>query len=239
MRPSLLISLATYALLGGPGGLAQAPFDPDGSKPTPLIEIQPTPAGVFNWSSQQAGPSKRLFAPDAVDAAHPKPASGWIKNLTIESFGYDPKAREPGFELSPGYAAATWFNLQGLECPGCVMQSTRTRSTIPPFGANVTLRLFGGRVELFAGFGGLEALRPDGTFQPLGRRRLRNAEGAFTGFASGGDAWLTQIKAGAAVAVDRHRHVWIGGTARHLYNFGPGQSQWSTLSGDATFKLGR
>jgi len=156
------------------------------------------------------------------------PHSGWLKNLTIESFGYSPTTRQE-FAFSPGYFAAL-FNLQGLECPRCVLGPvTRPRFTLPPFGAIATLKFHDDRIELLAGFGGIEAWKPDGTFEPRGRSLWTS---------SYGDAWLTQAQAGVRFALDRQQHVSVGATGRYLQNFGSGPQKWSTFSGDVMFKLG-
>jgi hypothetical protein len=170
-----------------------------------------------------------------------KPVSVWalpkadsnptfLKNLTIESFGFDLAPQAPGFQFSPGYTA-TFFNLQGLECPRCVLGPVDRdgRFTLPPFGAKATLKLQQGRVELFSGFAALEAWKPDGTFEPQGHRAFSS---------SYGDAWLAQTEAGGRIALDRGQHVWVGASGRHLSNFGPGQKEWNTFSGAATFEFG-
>ena len=162
-----------------------------------------------------------VLAPAGIDSNRSSPRPEWLKKLTIESFGYGPAPLEPGFDLSPGYAAAL-FNLYGLECPGCVRGpvTRRPQLTLPPFGANATWKLRDGRVELFTGAGGIEAWRPTSTF-------ITN------------DAWLTQVQFGGRVAIDHSQRLWFGGTGRSLYNFGPGPKHWNTFGGDATFKFGR
>jgi hypothetical protein len=156
------------------------------------------------------------------------PASGWLKNFTIESFGFGP-ATPQEYAFSPGYFAAV-FNLQGLECPRCVLGPvSRSRFTLPPFGALASLKFHDDRIELFTGFGGLEAWRPDGTFEPQGRSLWTN---------SYGDAWLTQAQAGVRVGLDRQKRVSVGATGRYLRNFGSGPEHWNTFSGDVMFKLG-
>jgi hypothetical protein len=157
------------------------------------------------------------------------PQPGWLKNLTIESFGYGPTTPQD-YAFSPGYFAAL-YNLQGLECPRCVPGPvTRPRFTLPPFGALATLKLHHDGIRLFAGFGGIEAWKPDGTFEPRGKSLWTN---------SYGDAWLTQAQAGVRFALDPQHRVSVGATGRHLNNFGSGPQQWSTFSGDVTLKLGR
>ncbi len=155
--------------------------------------------------------------------------SGWPKNFTIESFGYGATTPRE-FAYSPSYFAAL-FNLQGLECPLCVLGPvSRSRFTLPPFGARASLKFYDGRIELFTGFAGIEAWKPDGTFEPRGRSLWTS---------SYGDAWLTQAQAGVRLALDRQQHVSVGATGRYLYNFGPGPQKWSAFSGDIMFKLGR
>jgi hypothetical protein len=157
------------------------------------------------------------------------PEPGFLKNFMIESFGYGPNTPQE-FTYSPGYFADL-YNLQGLECPRCVLGPvSRSRFTLPPFGAIAKLRLHDDRIELFAGFSGIEAWKPDGTFEPRGRSLWTN---------SWGDAWLTQAQAGARVALDHQQHVSVGATGRYLYNFGSGPQHWNTFSGDVTLKLGR
>jgi hypothetical protein len=163
----------------------------------------------------------------SVPKADSQPA--FLNNLTIESFGYGSAQLAPGFQFSPGYTAA-FFNLHGLECPGCVIGPiTRAKFTLPPFGAKATLKLLDSRVELFSGFAALEAWKPDHTFEPRGLSMFSS---------SYGDAWLTQVEAGGRIALDPSQRVWIGATGRHLWNLGPGQKEWNTFSGTATFVFG-
>lgn len=236
MKVSLPLSLV---ICGGAFGLAQSPVQGDPGKRALLMELPSVRPGNFTLLSVPNGGSGSGLPLNGIESARPRATSGWTKHLTVESFGFSSKPQGPGFEPLPNYQSPTLFDLHGLECPGCVMPAFRSRSIIPPFGANAKLRLLDGRFELVAGFGAVESLRPEGTFQPQGLQRHGSAESAFTGFASGGDAWLAQAKAGAAVAVDPHRRIWVGGTARYINNLGPGQDQWSTLSGNATFNLGR
>ena len=156
------------------------------------------------------------------------PQSGWLKNFTIESFGYTLTTPQD-YAYSPGYFAAL-YNLQGLECPRCVLGPvSRSRFTLPPFGAIARLKLFDNRIELFTGFSGLEAWKPDHTFEPQGRALWTSTYG---------DAWLTQAQAGVRLGIDRQQHLSIGATGRTLYNFGSGPEHWSTVSGDVMFKFG-
>ena len=104
-----------------------------------------------------------------------------------------------------------------------------SRPALPPFGATVTAKLKHDRLEFFAGFGGIEAWKPEGTFEPQGHRPTTTTDG---------DAWLIQGQVGSRFAVDPNRHLWLGGTARRLYNFGPGPKQGNTLSGEAVIRFG-
>jgi len=162
------------------------------------------------------------------DTATSSPQPGWLKNFTIESFGYSPTTPQE-FAFSPGYFAAL-YNLQGLECPRCVLGPvSRSRFTLPPFGALATLKLHDDRIRLFAGVGGIEAWKPDGTFEPRGRSLWTN---------SYGDAWLTEAQAGVRLGLDRQQHVSVGATGRYLRNFGSGPEHWNTFSGDVMVKFG-
>jgi hypothetical protein len=212
MRP-LLISSFLGIGSGALNVLAQTPVGTDTIRPITGITI-PTSAfrPVSVWSVPKGG-------------SHPR----FLKNLTIESFGYGLAPQAPGFQFSPGYTAAL-YNLQGLECPGCVVGPVnRARFTLPPFGSKVTLKLRDDRVELFGGFAALEAWKPDNTLEPRGRS---------LGTSSYGDAWLTQVEAGGRVAVERSQHLWLGATGRHLVNFGSGKKEWNTFSGGATLEFG-
>lgn len=181
---------------------------------------------LLGFASGGAGILAQPVAGTNTNTIGPQP--GWLKNFTIESFGYGPTTPQE-FAFSPGYFAAL-FNLQGLECPRCVLGPVnRSRFTLPPFGAIATLKLHDDRIELVAGFGGIEAWKPDGTFEPRGRSLWTNTYG---------DAWLTQAQAGVRFALDPQHHLSVGATGRHLNNFGSSPQQWSTFSGDVTLKLG-
>jgi hypothetical protein len=169
------------------------------------------------------------FRPFSILLPKPDLHPAFPKNLTIESFGYGPGPLAPGYQFSPGYTAA-FFNLQGLECPGCVMGPVnRAKFTLPPFGAKAKLKLWDDRIELFSGFAALEAWKPDGAFEPRGLSLFSS---------SYGDAWLAQMEAGGQISLDRTQHVWVGATGRHLSNFGPGQKDWNSFGGSATFVFG-
>jgi hypothetical protein len=195
-----------------------------------LVVCAQTPAGP-GTINPSPGITIPAFKPFSVwPAPKAEPPHTFPKNLTIESFGYSLAPQEPGFQFSPSYTAA-FFNLQGLECPGCVLGPVnRAKFTLPPFGAKATLKLWDDRVELFSGFGALEAWKPEGTFEPRGHSFFSS---------SYGDAWLAQVEAGGRIALDRGQHVWVGATGRHLSNFGPGLKEWNTFSGGATFVFGQ
>jgi hypothetical protein len=203
---ALWISFALGFVSGGAGILAQPLVDNDTNKPgtTPAIP--------------------NLAIPEDTISSH----SGWLKRFTIESFGYGPTTPQE-FASSPGYFAAL-FNLQELECPRCVLGPvSRSRFTLPPFGAIARLKFCDGRIELFTGLGGIEAWKPDGTFEPRGRSLWTS---------SYGDAWLTQGQVGVRLGLDRQQHISVGATGRYLYNFGSGPEHWSTISGDVMLKFG-
>jgi hypothetical protein len=189
------------------------------SPAAPIVSAQ-TPS-----ATDAAQPATKIWTVPKADTNPP-----FLKNFTIESFGFTLAPQAPGFQFSPGYTS-TFFNLHGLECPYCVPgpQDRGGRFTLPPFGAKATLKLQDGRVQLFSGFAALEAWKPDGTFEPRGHSLFST---------SYGDAWLAQTEAGGRISLDPHQHLWIGATGRHLSNFGPGQKEWNTFSGAATFEFG-
>ena len=194
-----------------------------------------TPVGVLGSKSEAKTPAPSLVPPSSI----PNPASysqgvtpqstyrsGFLKNLTIDSFGYDLSPTAQGFEssgLSPGP-----FTAHGLECPYCVQKPlmNRSRFTLQPFGSQATLYSWDKRMESFVGFGGVEAWLPDSA--PILNRRA----------SSFNDAWLMQTQAGSNVALDPGRHFWLGATGRYLQNFGEGPKHWNTFSGNATFRFG-
>ncbi|MGI8960026.1 MAG: hypothetical protein ACR2IV_09755 [Bryobacteraceae bacterium] len=98
------------------------------------------------------------------------------------------------------------FASHGLECAFCISRPTsdRTRYTLPPFGAQATLSLWHDRGQLFTGFGGVNAWKPDNTLIQPNRRGT-----------SFNDAWLAQGAAGGRVAVDRNRYLWPGPAGRY------------------------
>jgi hypothetical protein len=239
----LLASLILEGVLGGPGLFAQPTSDANKGEPASTHAIASLPLGnhgspeYFHLSTANLRlastlpPSIDISSTIELDRNPSTPGIHRFGNLTIESFGYGPNTpRLAGFEFSPDYTAAM-FNLHGLECPRCAIGPVdRARSTLPPFGANVTLRLRDGRIELFAGVGALEAWKADVEFEPKGFQKFSNTYG---------DAWLSQAMAGGRIALDRDHHFWLGATARHAYNFGAGTRQWSSITGDATFRFGR
>jgi len=186
-------------------------------------------SGQIDGQSSSGTPAKAgTFFGWPVDS-YKAPSARKSVTLTLESFGYKstPARNEDGL-VQPAYTLS-YFDLHGLECPMCVAPGFRARVAIPPFGATANLSLFHDRVNFFAGFGGVEAVIPPGSFRPQGLRLFTSPED---------DAWLMQFKAGGQVAVDPQKHLWIGGAARRFYSSGAGPRQWSSLSGEATFKLG-
>lgn len=184
-------------------------------------------------------PSSSVFFPAHIfpaikkmpTIAAPQPlTSPFFTHFKIESFGIGSSPLEPGYMFSSAYIA-TFYDFQGLECPLCIPGPRNlSRLTLPPFGATATVKLIGDHLELFAGFGGIEAWKADGTFQPQGHRPFTSSDD--------GDAWLLQGQAGFRFSVDHDRHLWLGASGRRLYNFGPGPKNWTTNSVDATFRFG-
>jgi len=226
---ALLISLVVGVL-----ALAQPPGDQDPSNSETksagaFSDRQGTTLALPTWTSlippdlslqKSGGESVPWAGADIGIDKNTNFRPGWLKKLTVESFGWGPAPLMPGFDLSPSYTSEL-FNLHNLECPLCARGPlNRSQLALPPFGANVTWKLRDGRVELFTGVGGIEVWRPTTNF-------IMN------------DAWLTQIQFGGQVAIDHNQRLWFGGARRSLYNLGPGPQHWNTLGGEATFKFGR
>ncbi len=174
-----------------------------------------------------------LFAQqqDVVDATKLKDHSrpGFLKNLTIESFGYSSAPTGPGFE-SPTTLTPGPFTSHGLDCPRCTVRPVmeRNRYTPPPFGAQATLKLWSGRAELFTRYSGVNAWKPDNTLIEPNRRG-----------SSFNDSWMTEATLGGRVAVDRDQHLWLGTAGSYLEHFGEGKKHWNSYGASATFQFGR
>jgi hypothetical protein len=160
--------------------------------------------------------------------------SGFLKNLTVESFGFDLSPTGQGYE-SPLRFTNSPPGSDWLECPRCIARPAmeRSRFTLPPFGAQATLPVWHERAELFTGFGGVNGWKPDNTLIEAGR-----GASPFSRARSFNDAWLLQGDAGARVAVDHGRRLWLGPVGRYVSNFGEGKKHWNTFGGTATFRLG-
>ena len=124
----------------------------------------------------------------------------------------------PGIELEAGVFAAIDPIGQGCDRFGCMAPSSDYIWV--PFGVRFIRPIAHGRVELSAGGGGL-------------------FEHFSTSFAPGGAAGYDYngfggcVKASLALALDRHRHFWIGATPRlNLANSGGYRDRWFLITGD-------
>jgi hypothetical protein len=214
----LLVSCLSGLLSAGIGAFAQSQMD------TPLIKSGggteiPSLKSVkqLEWSAHK-GHSR----------------SGFLKDLTVESFGFDLSPTGQGFESPLRFTNAPVVS-DGLECPRCIARPAmeRSRFTLPPFGAQATLSLWHDRTEIYTGFGGVNAWKPDNTLIEAGR-----GGAPFSRARSFNDAWLLQGDAGARVAVDHGRHLWLGPVGRYVSSFGEGKKHWNTFGGTATFHFG-
>ncbi len=226
-----LASLALASLAGQPALLSQTP---PGTLAAPLVQVsnpakaldQILPAPKLTGLTPGGG---HILQPLWPQPPQKRRTSRWVRHFGIDSFGYSPKAGALDFTSSPGYTSAL-FNLQNLECPGCLFGPLpEAPLALPPFGADVAWKLGHDRVELFSGFGGVEAFGPNGWINPVTRR-------FWTGSSTNG--WLTETKFGGRFAVDSGRHLWLGGSGHVIHNYGPGLSNWKGFGGDATFRFG-
>ncbi len=187
-------------------------------EPSPGTTAEPFPVDRGQPSASTLS-KRRKRQPDFVNHFH------------LESFGFGAGAQALGYEFSPEYAAS-FFHLQGFECPDCILGApNRTRFTLPPFGAKATYTLWNGRVQLFGLSGGTEAWKPTITVNKVG----------YSSFPSTyEDSWLLQAEGGARVAVDRSHRLWLGGSARESYQpISNIQQKWATFTGSAEFTFGR
>ena len=124
----------------------------------------------------------------------PSPATGFIKHLTIESFGYTSSPVLPGYEFAPTNTSA-FYNLNQLDCPLCVIgfPLTRTRAVLPPFGAKATYKVWHDRLALFTDFGGIDGVPTFNT------PRLNPALVRATSF---NDDWFVTSDIGARIGID-------------------------------------
>ncbi len=155
--------------------------------------------------------------------------AGFVKDLTIESFGYSSAPTGLGFENPGQLSGAGALSTLGLECARCIFRPAmeRARYTLPPFAGRAIWSPIGGRLEVVAGQGGVNAWKPDNTLIEPNRRDT-----------SYNDAWQLQNWLSSNFAVDGKRRVWLGGEARRVENFGSGLKHWDTYSGTATFLFG-
>ena len=155
------------------------------------------------------------------------PHSDILKHLTIESFGVGLSYRGQGLESSPRLSSGP-LTPEGFECPRCLIRPPmdRYRSTLPPFGAQLTLRLWSDRAQIFGRFGGVNAWKPDHTIIDAHRGSSFN------------DAWLIQSVFGARVALDRNKHIWLGMEVGYFKSLGADQRRWHSERVTATYLFG-
>ena len=98
---------------------------------------------------------------------------------------------------------------------------SRERVTLLSLGFRGILPLAHGRVELFAG--------------PSAAHLWSSAYELTEGYLS--PRWLFEVDGGGRVAIDRHRHFWIGPTARFTRDIGRPTQEWVSLTGDFGFRF--
>jgi hypothetical protein len=160
----------------------------------------------------------------------PAPSTGFLKHLTIESFGYGHSANAVSDEFAPGNTSA-FYNLHQLTCPLCIgiPPLGRTRAVLPPFGAKATYGMWRDRLILAAGFGGIDAIPGDNTprFNPMLMRAT-----------SFNDDWIVSSDVGARISVDPQKQLSVGITQRYVNDFGPATNGWRETTGGLTFTPG-
>jgi hypothetical protein len=123
----------------------------------------------------------------------------------------------PGIELEAGVFATMNPLGEGCVAAGCITPTSHYFWV--PFGVRFLMPLKHDRFELSAGGGGL--------FDHFSTSAQVGLGGySYNGF--GG-----YVKASAALALDRHRHFWLGFTPRiYLANSGNYRDRWFLITGD-------
>jgi hypothetical protein len=166
------------------------------------------------------------FPQGDVQVSKPFPSNGFLKHLTVESFGYSSSEIEQGYESSPNTTSRP-YSLHGLECPLCTPgPMNRVRQVLAPFGAKASMSFWHDRLILFAGFGGINAANSGNSprMTPLSMRASPD-----------NDEWILQREIGAAVAVDPEKHLTFGISQGYLNDFGPSKNSWTTTTGNLSF----
>lgn len=179
-----------------------------------------------------------------------------FRNFQLISFGHYSSAVAP-FDAPSLTNAKTAYDVLGLECPACgIAPPNRTRATLQPFGAKLSVDLFHGHLQLFASYGGNESWRPDGQMQGIGAQHLSPLGGINSWKAVapnlapmwGGahllwdgqynDSWLLQTHLGFRYFLDSEKSISFGISQGYVQNTGPsGAPNWRSTTADLTITL--
>jgi hypothetical protein len=172
---------------------------------------------VFVFEAAGAAQDASLLAPpEIVNVAR----NNWRSQLAT-IFPTPEKGRltteSPVRDLAPGVtipdfggALQDYVNRLG---PGASLDSRA------PFGGSLLFTFAGGRLEVFGGLGGI--------FVPWASSYTRP------------NSWLTQTSAGARVALDPNRRVWLGVSTYLLTNSADKTRSRAYPSADLTFRFGK
>jgi hypothetical protein len=97
---------------------------------------------------------------------------------------------------------------------------SRERVTLISFGGRGIAPLMGGRIELFAGAGGVHV----------------SSSGALL-IGYGATSWLAQVDGGGRIAIDKRRHFWLGPTVRFSRNVSRPTQEWVSLTAGFGFRF--
>ena len=174
----------------------------------------------LRWAVTVLLGSAYAFPQSDTRVSKPFPSSGFLKHLTIESFGYT---------SSTSTTTSMPYDFHGLECPLCTPgPMNRVRQLLPPFGAKASMTFWHERLILFAGFGGVNAASSS-IINPRTNPKLLLRS------SPDNDDWILQRQIGAAVAVDPEKHLSFGISQGYLNDFGPSQKSWTTTTGNLNF----
>ncbi len=154
-----------------------------------------------------------------LDSVNVVDASLFLKNHSYTLFGF------PFSDVQIDGTAPAVPNGQILYAGGPLQSYLNIEQSYPlydvvrSFGATGVFTADRRRIELFGGMGGVYVPFRSSYTMP--------------------NAWLTQVSAGARIALDPGQHLWLGGTASWLTDFADKNRQWGSLSADFTFRTGR
>ena len=171
-----------------------------------------------------------LLPAQSVERNRISVSGGWGEQLSV--YSYD-RQTAPVLGLSYAFRPLRWFELEtglfaGLQpgqeqCSAHGCFDPNDRYFWVPFGARFVAPMAWRRVELSAGGGGLY----ENYSVSNANFNVRSRSG-----------WGGYFAGGAAVAIDRSQHFWLGATPRFfLANPAYARDRWFVITGDVSFRF--